>query len=410
MIVAVSTIKDTASNVRRYLAGNLAHGVDHFVVFTEDTGAEAEQVLDEHPAVTHVRTGGGWWPERPDDLNARQRSNANMARVMLAPFAWAEWLVHIDGDEVALIDRELLAALPPTQSTFRMDPLEAVSRDAWPEGEVTHFKRLLERRELSLLKVLGLIGEVDNKAYFHGHVRGKVGVRLRKDCRVALHTVKGGKGRFVSTPSQPGLAVLHYDSATAEEFVRKYTTLAASGSHAVYRADRSPILKALRTLADLDLDDESRERHVRRIYERTTQEDFETLDDLGLLVEVRPGSGHHVPEAAPQADLVLLERLLAAAAPLSHDSYTLDHPEGGYDVLRAVLAATGTPAGPAQEILDQVADKVERQRAEAQRAEAEAAASTRRAAEEAAAAAVRAASPRAQLGRLRRRLVARWRA
>lgn len=368
MIVAVSTIKDSAPNVRRFVSRNLANGVDHLVVFTEDTGAEAEALLDEHPAVTHVPTGGDWWVDRPDDLNHRQRANANLARVLLAPFAWAEWLLHIDGDEVAVLDRDVVAGLPADQRTFRMLPLEAVSRDAWPEGEVTHFKRLLERDELGLLKMLGLVKQPDNMRYFHGHVRGKVGVRLRTDCRLGLHVVKGGRGRYVSTTPVDGLSVLHYDSATADEFVRKFMTLAGSGSSAVYRNSRTGPVNAMRTLAAMDLPDDVRARYLRRLYELTTQEDFETLHDLGLLVELRPDEGPHVPVPFPPDDLARFEALLAAAASEPRDALTLDSDDGGYDVLRSALAATGQQAGPAQEVLDKVADKIARAAAAAEAA------------------------------------------
>ena len=157
VIVSVSTVKDSAANVERFVRRNLGRGIDHMVVFTEDTGAETEQVLDDYPGVTHVRTGGGWWPERPNDLNDRQRLNANLARVLLAPFDWAQWLVHIDADEVVVLDPQVVAAFPPERDSFRMKPWEAVSRDAWPEGKVTHFKRLLPRPERVLLQTLGVI-------------------------------------------------------------------------------------------------------------------------------------------------------------------------------------------------------------------------------------------------------------
>jgi hypothetical protein len=399
MIVAVSTVKDDAANVQRFVARNLANGVDHLVVFTEDTGAEAEAVLDAHPAVTHVRTGGDWWPTRPDDLNVRQRSNANLARVLLAPFAWAEWLVHVDGDEVALLDRDVVAALPPELNAFRMVPLEAVSRDSWPDGEISHFKRLLQRRELVLLSVLGLVPKPDNKTYFHGHVRGKVGVRLRNDHRIGLHIVKNGRGRFTSATPREGLAVLHYDSATAEDFVRKFMTLAGSGSRAVYRTSRIPVVNALRTLSTMDVTDEVRARYLRRVYDLTTREDFDTLHDLGLLEEVHADAGTHVPQAAPPEDLRAFEALLAAAAGQPRTSLNLDHPEGGYDVLRAALAATGQPPGAAAEVLQRIEAKVATAAAAAVAQEATREAAVRDEAERA-----------AQSGRRGRLRLPRWRA
>lgn len=361
MIIGVATVKDTAVNVEGFVRRNLANGLDHLIVFTEETGAEAEQVLDAHPAVTHVPTGRGWWgAERPDDLNVRQRQAANLARVALAPFAWAEWIVHIDGDEVALVDRDVVAALPASVKTFALTPLEAVSRASWPEGRITHFKRLLEDDELRLLQVLGLIAKPVNKSYFHGHVRGKRGVRIRTDLRIGLHTVKTGKGTFATSATDPGLRMLHLDSATVEEFERKWMTLAASGSRAVYRKDRIPAVKALRTLASLPVSDEVRSRYVRRIYELTTVEDFETLDELGLLVQVDPDGGSHRPAEPPAADLRALAALLAAAAGHSRATLTLDDVEGGYDVLRVLLAETGTPPGPAREILDRMATKAKK--------------------------------------------------
>lgn len=360
MIIGVSTVKDSPANIRRYVTRNLAHGIDHLVVFTEETSAEAEAFLDQHPAVTHVPTGRGWWgEERSNDLNVRQRQAANLARVLLAPFAWAEWLVHIDGDEVALIDRDVVAGLPDAVKTFKLDPLEAVARSEWP-GEITHFKRLLTGKELALLSVLGLVEEADNKAYFRGHVRGKRGVRIRTDLRIGLHTVKNGKGNFVKAPSDPGLRMLHLDAPTAEEFARKWMTLAGSGSRSVYRKSQRPVVRAVHTLASLDLPDDVRERYLRRVYELTTVEDFDTLLELGLLEEIDPDAGPHRPEAAPGADLEAFASLLAASANHSRESLTLDHPEGGYDVLRAVLADTGVPAGPAARILARTAAKAPR--------------------------------------------------
>ncbi|QCW50291.1 hypothetical protein FE634_07525 [Nocardioides dongxiaopingii] len=362
MIVAVSTVKDTAGNVRRYVTRNLANGIDHLVVFTEDTGAEAEAFLDAHPHVTHVPTGRGWWGEhRSDDLNVRQRTAANLTRVLLAPFDWAEWIVHIDGDEIALIDRDVVAALPANTRSFKLDPLEAVSREAWPSGEVTHFKRLLRDGELNVLRVLGLVAEPTNKAYFHGHVRGKRGVRVRDDVRMGLHVVKNGAGRFASAATDPGLRMLHLDSATAEEFSRKWMTLATSKSRAVYRTSRIPVVRALRTLSRLDVSDEVRERYLRRIYALTTLEDFDTLNDLGFLVEVGPEDGSHQPQAAPAQDLEVLARLLAAAADHPRATLTLHDHEGGFDVLRDLLATTGVPVGAAAGILEQVARKPARE-------------------------------------------------
>ncbi len=44
-----------------------------------------------------------------------------------------------------------------------------------------------------------------------------------------------------------------------------------------------------------------------RIFERTTEDDFDTLRDLGLLEHVDPRAGTHVPTAAPESVAALLD-------------------------------------------------------------------------------------------------------
>ena len=61
MLIAVSTVMDTVEHVRRYVAGNLAGGADHVVVFLDRPRgagqAEVAEFLDAHPQATCVRAG-----------------------------------------------------------------------------------------------------------------------------------------------------------------------------------------------------------------------------------------------------------------------------------------------------------------------------------------------------------------
>ena len=69
--------------------------------------------LEEQPHVTRVRTGEEWWAgDRPGQLNVRQRINANLLKHVLARVDWAEWLFHIDGDEIVQVDRAVLDTRP----------------------------------------------------------------------------------------------------------------------------------------------------------------------------------------------------------------------------------------------------------------------------------------------------------
>src|SRR3954465_1609549 len=109
LVVLASTVKDTFANVQRYVDGNLAGGADHLVVFLdapEDPATpEVRDFLDAHPHVTCVVTGPGWWlDKRPDKLNPRQRINANLVKALLSRVDWADWVFHVDGDEIVQLD------------------------------------------------------------------------------------------------------------------------------------------------------------------------------------------------------------------------------------------------------------------------------------------------------------------
>jgi hypothetical protein len=300
MLFTVSTVKDSVDNVAFFVAANLRAGVDHLFVFL-DAPAEPEQQdvatsLADHPHVTCIpTTKRDWWHgERPAGLNVRQRTNANWVRSVLEPFAWAEWLFHVDGDEVACLDRTALAAVPADVDAVWLPPWEAVSE--WQPGgsagdsvagRPVRFKRLLDDADLTLLQVLGRIPEATNQAYFHGHVMGKSGVRPGSGSGLTLHDAVGADGSRLERHQDPRLKVLHYDAPSGEEFVRKWTALAHAGP-ARYRASRAPVAKALRHLVGRDLPDDVRAKYLREIYDATTRDDVATLADLGLLETADP--------------------------------------------------------------------------------------------------------------------------
>ena len=89
LVVTASTVKDTLANVERFVDGNLAGGADHLVLFLDapDDPAtpDVRGFLDAHPHVTCVVTDETWWPDkRPEQLNTRQRINANVVKALLA--------------------------------------------------------------------------------------------------------------------------------------------------------------------------------------------------------------------------------------------------------------------------------------------------------------------------------------
>ena len=304
MLFTASTVKDSPENVRFFVAANLASGVDHMLVFLDAPGEsdqkEVAASLADHPHVTCIPTTRRWWwsDGRPNSLNVRQRINANWARAVLEPFDWAEWLFHVDGDEVACLDREALDSVPATLDAVWLAPWEAVSQ--WSQsGRPTQFKRLLDDVDLNLLHVLGAIDEPSNQAYFHGHVMGKSGVRPRSGLGLTLHDAVSADGRRQPRHDDPRLRVLHYDSPSGEEFVRKWTALAQAGP-VRYRPSRAPSARAIRALVTRDLPEETRVKYLRRLYEATTRDDVELLGELGFLVDADPQQSSSTARPLPE--------------------------------------------------------------------------------------------------------------
>lgn len=319
MLVTVSTVKDTLPNVQRFVAGNLAGGADHLVVMLDAPRAADQQevraFLDGHPAVTCVATDKEWWAgDKPGQLNVRQRINANLVKAVLADRGWAEWLFHIDADEIIQVDRDVLAAVPADRAAVRLAPLEAVSRKHW-DADPTWFKTLLDDDDLVLLHTLGVIGKPGNGDYFHGHVEGKSGVRPTADASLTLHKVTGADDKPVDAFSHDSLRVLHYESFSGEDFVRKWTALVGSGAVPKFRPGRGGTAVALGALLGKGLSEEQAAPYLMRIFERTTEDDFETLLDLGLLVEADPRRGTHTPAELATGDRDGLVAALEALRP-----------------------------------------------------------------------------------------------
>ena len=313
MLVTVSTVKDTLPNIERFVRGNLAGGADHLFVFLDDDVPDVEEFLHAHPHVTCVRTDDAWWRgERPTKLNARQRVNANTLRVLLRGVEGVEWLFHIDADESIQVDRAVLDAVPAELRVVRLAPLEAVSRRSWDE-DPTWFKHPLDSDDLTLLHTLGVLDRPHNADYFHGHLHGKSGVRPALDIWLTLHQGVDQDRKRLPSFEHESLRLLHYESFSCEEFVRKWTALLSAGPVAGFRPAREPTAVALRTLLAKGLAEDQLAPFLMRIFERTTEDDFDTLHGLGLLTEVDPRQGTHQPASLPGREQV--EELLTRVAP-----------------------------------------------------------------------------------------------
>lgn len=302
LVFTVTTLKDTLTNVRRFVAGNLASGADHMIIVLDDPRGEGQPEvrdwLDAHDHVTCIAGDDGWWQKsRPNALNARQKLTGNAVRTALRDVPAASWLFHIDGDEVVQLDRSALAKVPRSEGVVWLPPLEAVA-ERHVDGPPTLFKRRLGEEDLQLLTALGVIDQPNNAAYFNGHLRGKSGIRPGFAGHITLHHVVDDENEPIAPyadPSLDSLGVLHYESVSGEEFVRKWSAMVSSGKAPALRPGREGLGSALRALLTKDLPRDVREKHLMRLFERNRLDDVATLSELGLLVSVDPLQGTHTP-------------------------------------------------------------------------------------------------------------------
>jgi hypothetical protein len=312
VILSVTTLKDSLANVRKLVSRNLKGGVDHLVVFLDAQQPEVEEFLTGHPDVTCVAAYGEWWDQRPDNLNQRQSTNSGLMSRMLDGDPWVRWLVHIDGDEVARLDRAALEAVTPDWQAVRLDPLEAVAR-MHPDSDPVLFKRLLTEDELVLLRTLGLVAKPTNRTYFRGHVMGKLAVRPSRHLCLTIHkavTADQGKVPVLRDGRQH---VLHYESPNGEEFVRKWLALLTSGDVVRQLGPRAPMARALDALLALGLGEADTAHFLQVIYERHAVDDVEALSRLGFLVHTDADAPvparEPFPPAAKQELHALVDRL-----------------------------------------------------------------------------------------------------
>jgi hypothetical protein len=310
VILTVTTMKDSLTNVRRYVEGNLAGGADHLMIFLDAPDPEVEAWLAERPEVTFVVTDRSWWQDnRPKLLNKRQRVNANLARAVLTRIPAAEWVFHVDADEIVRIDRDALAAVPADRAAVGLEPMEVVS-EMHPDGEPRLFKRLLEESDLTLLQVLGVLDEPTNSLYFRSHIAGKVGIRPRLDVWLGIHKATDRQDNRLPLVKNPGLKMLHYESYSGEEFVRKWNAMVTSGPSIHFGPHRMRLATAVKALVGKDLPPGLATELLTRIYDDYMADPVDLLGGLGLLEEVDVYDGGRRPEALPDDERQRLRDLV----------------------------------------------------------------------------------------------------
>lgn len=324
-VVTVTTLKDDLPNVRRFIDDNVAAGVDHLVVFLDGEAPDVAAHLRDHPRVTFLRTGRGYWgDQRPDNLNRRQRINATRVLTSLAWLGWDAWLCHVDGDEVVQLDRDALFATRAEYVVLR--PLEAVSVAEQGRDDVRSFKRLLTPGELELLVDRGVLAQPDNRRYFRGYVNGKLAIRPRADVVLDVHDLRPRGAAALGLAHDaglPGMHVLHYDCFGFEEFIRKWLAHDRGVVTPTYfRDERDRTRLAVQEAFGRSAPEEEQRRQARTAYDAEVADDVELLAGLGLLVPAprTPGSAG---SPLPPRETRMLRRLLVEMARLDRRYFEL---------------------------------------------------------------------------------------
>lgn len=343
MLCTVSTVKDSRANVERFVERNLTSGADHMFVLLEQDDDGLLDALDGHPHVSVALTDAEYWHgEPPANLNVRQVVNADLVNTLLAFVPSVEWLVHLDGDECLDLDRERLAEVPADARCLRLKPLESVSKEHW-DGEVDRFKRALDGPDLALLAALGAIATPSNTRYFRGHLQGKPGVRPALDLSLGVHRVTSRTGERLEHFGAGHLRLLHYESYSGEEFLRKWEAHLSGGHGAGFRPPKSMVRSAVVAVQrNPRLGPEQRREYLRRIYQRLVEDPVDLLEDLGLLVSPDPALHRRSPVPFPAGEARLAESLFRRLVRAPKDAFrATDDPQAVLDLVRVLRADLG---------------------------------------------------------------------
>lgn len=307
MLYTVSTVSAPLPAVRDFVEGNLSSGADHMFVFLDAPNADVEAFLEARACVTLVRCFDGYWQgKRPEKLAVRQNTNANVARVLLAPLPWPSWLAPLDVDECLAVDRAALETLDEDIETVQLRPMEAVSADGaqWRQW----FKEKLGADQLELLAMLGHIDEPTNAALFYGSTAGRPVVRPDLSLRLTATTVLDPDGKALAPHHDAMFGMLHNGTVTLADF----TDLAMTATSAPIPGGTRMRAAVTALQKNTALSEDRRRALVTDLYTRHVADPADALLELGVLRQLDPARHSYQPRAHRPDQVSGIEALLAA--------------------------------------------------------------------------------------------------
>ena len=132
------------------------------------------------------------------------------------------------------------------------------------------------------------------------------------------------------------LHLLHYESHSGEEFVRKWLAHLSSGPTPKFSAYKDQLRAAITAvLRSPVLTEAEKQDLLHELYRRRVEDDLPTLDRLGLLVRLDPARHNHSPRRFTPQDARAVRRLFGLLRRCDKRSF-LDEADGprGVELLR----------------------------------------------------------------------------
>ena len=215
-----STVRPVGDEMGRFVRFHHAMGFSRQILFFDDPNdpwARTVQGRDDVQVVlcdeTHWR---GLTGERPELIDLRQMANANLALAM-ARREGADWLAHIDSDELVLTEGRPIGAILAAmhQDVARFPLREAIA----PPGIAPHaFASQWFRVSIPPAEIAARVPEHlrVGERWLRGHIASKVAVRVQSAVeRLAIHHVEAPP-MPVGTPE--GALLLHFNCITLERW------------------------------------------------------------------------------------------------------------------------------------------------------------------------------------------------